>query len=100
MTFEDARHLLSRAGLGGTPVEIDALTLRSRRDAVEQLAAAGRAEPATPAPAGLEWQARSRASRTPEERQRMRKARRQQGRALKAWWFGELVHTDAPSSSA
>lgn len=115
MGFDAARHLLSRAGFGGSHAEIEAAAKRSTKDVVDDLIAQakhGKMHEAAPsfvgeAPALLEMRSRRRelmAIKDPAEQEKkkdqMRREAIQTGivRALefKRWWVQEMVATTNP----
>ncbi|MBK1722964.1 DUF1800 domain-containing protein [Thiocystis violacea] len=98
MGVGDARHLLSRTGFGPTWAEIQAYASLSRADAIERILADTRVQASVPPPswvATFEPPVKMKAL-TEEERQRVRKTRRQQQLALKRWWFAEMRATPSP----
>ena len=99
LTFNDARHLLTRTGFGGTPTEIQALTSLDRKAAVEQVLATTRTAPVTAPPPWIDDlppHPRKRKSMSSDEKKMFRRDRRQQGHTLKGWWFQEMVSTPSP----
>ena len=101
MSFEEARHLLSRTGFGGTHEQIKALKSMDYNEAVIGILEKTRREPATPPP---EWVGEPLMSRRQikqlgeEERKELRRRWRRRSFELKAWWFREMVQTDSPIS--
>jgi uncharacterized protein (DUF1800 family) len=98
MGADEARHLLARSGFSPRLAEIDAFAGLDRRAAVERLLAGPRTEAMTPLPAGLDvWVPpyRLRAMGA-EERKAFLREQVERGFALKAWWIGEMLATDAP----
>lgn len=99
MGVADARHLLGRAGFGGTIEEIDACAALSREAAVDALLASLRTESLLPPP---EFVITPRANRTvirpstDEERKEARQLLRRMGLDLKTWWTSEMLLTDSP----
>ena len=99
LTFDDARHLLSRTGFGGTPEEIRRLMLLDRRAAVAQLLAIPANKALTPPPSWIHrlpplphvrkfWGER--------ERKAFHEELKTQGHDLKVWWYRELITTRHP----
>lgn len=111
--FEDARHLLSRAGLSSpTPAEIAPLLPLSRDAAIRTVLAGARREAVTPLPVWADdppppsrkamgrktMSGRKMAGKDIDRTERMARvdARRERAAELKSWWFRELVATDSP----
>jgi uncharacterized protein (DUF1800 family) len=97
---DDARHLLARTGFGAAPAEIDALSNRTYRAAVDKLIAEATAQaakgPNTPPPNWINQKPPARGKLSAEQRKQRNKLWRQQGYELKAWWAEEMVRTDTP----
>lgn len=83
---EQARHLLARTGFGPTAAELARFEKLDDREAVDRLLAGIRIEPLTAPPPGL--------GERPGEAGEAR--RREQGLALKAWWYAEMLATPSP----
>ena len=99
LTIDDSRHLLSRAGLGPTAAEISTLAPLSRADAVKRLIAGKRTEAGTPMPdfvGGSRDLYRNVDKLDVEARKVYEDRVRQQGDAMRAWWFAELLATPSP----
>ena len=77
MGFDEARHLLSRAGFGATPAEIRAVAAMDYETAVDRLLGTSHGDALTMPPA---W------SGPPDE----------QARGLCNWWIEEMLATDQP----
>ncbi len=99
MTFDEARHLLSRTGFGGTPDEIRRVMALDRRTAVAQVLAIAGNKARTPAPTWVnhlpplphvrkQWSER--------ERRAFHEEFKLQSQELKTWWYRELVTTPSP----
>jgi uncharacterized protein (DUF1800 family) len=97
-----ARHLLARAGFGGTPQEVEALRALGVERAVASLVEYGRqpaldlpppAPPPTPEPADL-------SKLSFEERQKVQQQRRQEQQQhmarVRQWWAERMVKTPRP----
>lgn len=99
LTFEDARHFLSRTGFGATPDEIRQLMPLDRDAAVAQ--ALGNLAHGTELPPPS-WVPRlppppkERKQWSEQERNAFREARRQEGLELKGWWYRVLLTTRNP----
>jgi uncharacterized protein (DUF1800 family) len=97
---DDARHLLSRAGFGGTPAEIEAYSKLTREQAAERLLAGTTRTAATAAPAWTAEPSLTLGSRlrglSPEERKLARHEMNQQAFELQNWWLGEMLATPSP----
>ena len=101
ISFEEARHLLARIGFGGSSDQIQDLTSQNYEAAVRTILNRTRKTPLTPPP---EWVNEPLMSRklinqlSQEERKELRRQWRRRSFELKAWWFREMVQTDAPFS--
>ena len=100
MATEDAeiRHLLARTGFGApTQVELEAFAGLSFGDTVDQLLGAVSANPVTAPP---EWlgtlpQIKGR-NLSRDARKQITRTRTQHGKALKGWWYAEMMATPTP----
>jgi uncharacterized protein (DUF1800 family) len=98
-----AAHLLSRAGLGGTPEEVEALAAMGLENAVESLLERGNAAEPSPEfeatytrrPSRAELAGLDRAERQKVNREHRRRDAKQ-FEELRAWWFQRLVLTRRP----
>ena len=97
---EEARHLVSRAGFGAAPAEIDELAPLAREQAVDLLLSRMRSAPVLPRPAFLDapWPPyRDMYSRMGQgERDAFIQARRAELQQLRAWWYAEMISTPSP----
>lgn len=96
---EEARHLLTRTGFGASPAAIQSLVRLDRAAAVRKLLDGVRAEPGTPAPAFVHEPPPDRKAMQmlPQFLKRsMRMESRQEGQALKGWWYREMISTPSP----
>lgn len=99
LTFDDARHVLSRVGFGGTPGDIRPLMKLDRAAAVAQILSVSTNRAQTPPPPWIH-----RLPPPPNERKRWSQAekkafqevRKEEGQELKGWWYRELTTTDCP----
>ena len=99
LEVEEARHLLLRTGFGATPEGVEALLPLDRQSAVDRLLSGMRSQPVQPPPAGMDeaWPDRRTLRKlTQEERKALRRKRREQGMALKEWWYREMLVTPSP----
>jgi len=115
MGFEAARHLLSRAGFGGSYEEIEATSKRSAKDVVDALIAdakTGKTATAAPSfvgspPARLEMRSRRReimAETDPAKQEQLKQKMKREvvqtsivrAQELKGWWLQEMVATSSP----
>ena len=107
LDYQEARHLLSRTGFGGTPAEIDELLPLSYEEVVDKLLDEMGKAPVLPAP---EWtqnvtDIRNRnkflmkiMSEDQKRQYRMlsRQKRNQKGIQLKIWWYKQMIETKSP----
>ena len=99
ISFDEARHLLSRTSFGGDYTQIQALTRMQYHDAVNHLLSTA---PHEPGQAELAWLNEPLITRRQvrqmgeSERQQLRRKLRMQAFELKGWWMKEMVRTDAP----
>jgi len=97
--YDDARHLLNRAGFGASDAEVRAFSTLDRREAVERLLSGARREATLAPPAFVSEPyvpyGRLR-SLSPEERMAAQRKAFQQGVELRAWWLREMTVTPSP----
>ncbi|MCS6320358.1 MAG: DUF1800 family protein, partial [Nitrospira sp.] len=99
LTFDEARHFLSRTTFGGTPDEIRRVMQLDRATAVAQAVAIPTNKPQTPPPSWI-----GRLPPLPKIRKHWSEAQRKtfhaglkaDGHELKAWWYRELLTTQYP----
>lgn len=101
MTFQDARHLLSRTGFGGIPADIRELARMDREAAIDRLLAGvgttARTSPpvhvlnALPPAEGMKAKGLS-----VEQKKVFKQERREDAFELKGWWYQELLTTPSP----
>ena len=104
MGFDEARHLLSRAGFGPTPAEIRTLEMLDYSTAVDRLLAAFQPKAATPAPAwvndglgALRQKQQAMAQTTGDGKAvQVQPPLQEQSRQLRNWWIEEMVATEQP----
>ena len=99
MTFQDARHLLARAGFGGTPAEIRRLAALDRAAAVELLLSETAREASTRPPSDVLTAlppAEGMKGLSVEQKKAFNRERRDEAFDLKGWWCQELLHTRSP----
>jgi uncharacterized protein (DUF1800 family) len=98
--IDDARHLLSRAGFGGTPAEIEAYSKLTREQAADRLLAGTARTAVTSPPAWTAGTPVTLGSRlrglSPEERKLARREMNQEAFELQSWWLGEMLATPSP----
>jgi uncharacterized protein (DUF1800 family) len=99
ISFEEARHLLSRTGFGiAMPTDIDALMGLEYEAAVDKILDGVIDRPLTPIP---DFQTSPKQRKlvkkmNADERRAFRKLRRQDSKALKHWWIREMLATPSP----
>ena len=97
--YDDARHLLNRAGFGASDAEVRAFSTLDRREAVERLLSGARREATLAPPAFVSEPyvpyGRLR-SLSQEERMAAQRKAFQQGVELRAWWLREMTVTPSP----
>ncbi len=99
LTFDEARHFLSRTTFGGSPDEIRRVMQLDRATAVAQAVAIPTNKPRTPPPFWID-----RLPPLPKIRKHWSEAQRKtfheglkaDGHELKAWWYRELLTTQYP----
>ena len=107
LDYEEARHLLSRCGFGGTPSEIDRLLPLSQEKAVQAILNTMQVEPTLAPPEWLKEPMEDIVKKktlvqvmSEEQRQQYQKIVGQQMRQraidLKAWWYSEMIATKSP----
>ena len=105
LSYDDARHLLNRAGFGATEAEIQHTVGLTREQAVRKLIDGARTTPATSPPV---WTAETGALRYPRrgpdasdaERKMFQQQQIREGLELRAWWVGEMLATPSPLDRA
>ncbi|MEM7259657.1 MAG: DUF1800 family protein, partial [Pseudomonadota bacterium] len=101
LTHADARHLLSRTGLGVDHSELLHLTGKSRQYAINYILDGFSAAPALPTPswvqqpAPLYW---TREDLTPTDRQVFDRRRDAELIELRQWWVDNMLATDSPQT--
>ena len=101
LSYDDARHLLNRAGFGATEAEIQRTVGMSREKAVRLLLDGARTGPVTSPPA---WTAETGALRYPRrgtdatdvEKKLFQQEQIREGLELRGWWIGEMLSTPSP----
>ncbi|HWZ74794.1 MAG TPA: DUF1800 domain-containing protein [Casimicrobiaceae bacterium] len=101
LTYDDARHLLNRAGFGATQAEIQRTVGLTREQAARKLLDSARTSPVTAPPA---WTAETGALRYPRrgedatdaERKMFQQEQIREGLELRGWWVGEMLSTPSP----
>src|SRR6202158_1205221 len=95
LSYDDARHLLNRAGFGATEGEIQRSVGITRERAARNLLDGARTAPVTPPPA---WTAETEALRYPRrgqdasevEKKMFQQEQLREGLELRGWWVGEM----------
>lgn len=101
LSYDDARHLLNRAGFGATEGEIQRSVGMTRERAARNLLDGARTSPVNPPPA---WTAETGALRYPRrgenaseaERKMFQQEQVREGLELRGWWVGEMLSTPSP----
>ena len=101
LTYDDARHLLNRAGFGATESEIQRTVGMTREQAARMLLDNARTSPVTAPPA---WTAEAGALRYPRrgenatdlEKKMFQQEQVREGLELRGWWVGEMLSTPSP----
>ncbi|WP_372365455.1 DUF1800 family protein [Candidatus Uabimicrobium sp. HlEnr_7] len=108
LEYEEARHLLSRTGFGGTPAEIDEILPLTYVEAVDKLLKQLGNGSVISAPEWTEERPQIKPRKNKallqvmsegqkrEYRKLMRQKRRQKSVHLKMWWFKQMITTDSP----
>lgn len=109
LSYEDVKHLLLRAGFGGTAEEILRYVRRPCGEVVDELLRGMRRVPKVSPPAWLDypmivqwrkWKARLDTAKTHRQKREIRKEIRRRLRfmswELKSWWYLEMIYTDSP----
>ncbi|HEV8607241.1 MAG TPA: DUF1800 domain-containing protein, partial [Tepidisphaeraceae bacterium] len=96
-SHDDAAHLLRRAGLGGTPEQIDRIHVMGKVAAVEYLLNGPPINGPTTQPifAKAELPAFE-MEKLPDDKKAAQMARRQEMQRLRAWWVDRMCRTDRP----
>ena len=101
LSYDDARHLLNRAGFGATEAEIQRTVGMTREKATRILLDGARTSPVTPPPA---WTAETGPLRYPRrgidstdaEKKMFQQEQVREGLELRGWWVGEMLATTSP----
>jgi uncharacterized protein (DUF1800 family) len=95
---DDARHLVSRTGLGTHPSEVAALAGQIRREAIDRVIDARRLTPSTSPPTWTAAPPRPgrELARELGDRKKVQKLLRERALELKTWWLREMIETDCP----
>src|SRR6202165_3178812 len=101
LSYDDARHLLNRAGFGATEGEIQHSVGMTREQAARNLLDGARTGPVNPPPA---WTAETEALRYPRrgenasevEKKVFQQEQLREGLELRGWWVGEMLSTPSP----
>ena len=95
---DDARHLLSRAGFGASPGEIETYSKLTREQAADRLLAGTARAPSTPPPAWTSepFERRGYGGMSAEERKLALREMNQKTFELQTWWLGEMLATPSP----
>ena len=101
LSYDDARHLLNRTGLGATSSEIERYVGMSREQAARKLLDGARTTALTPPPA---WTAEVGPLRYPRpgdnasqmERKLFQQEQVREGLELRGWWLSEMLATPSP----
>lgn len=99
LTFDEARHFLSRIAFGGTPNDIRRVMRLDRATAVAQAVAIPTNKAQTPPPSwihGLPPPPRERKRWSESERKVFHQMLKADGHELKVWWYRELMATHHP----
>lgn len=99
LTFEDARHLLSRSGFGGSPDDIRRLTQLDRAAAVSRVLDGTHRQALTPPPRWINRLPPAPEQRkhfSQDEKQAFREERKEEALELKGWWYQEMMTTPSP----
>ncbi|MEP6997788.1 MAG: DUF1800 domain-containing protein [Betaproteobacteria bacterium] len=100
LDYDDARHLLNRAGFGATQAEIQRTVGMTRDQAARSLLDGARTNPVNPPPL---WTAETGPLSYPRpgdasdaERKMFQQEQIRKGLELRGWWVGEMLATSSP----
>ncbi len=99
LSFQEARHLLSRTGFGGNLHDIELLAGLDRESAVDRvLATAGQRAVTAPPKAMLMplLPAQGKKGMSFDQKKAFRQERKEEALELKGWWYQELQQTPSP----
>jgi uncharacterized protein (DUF1800 family) len=98
--YDDARHLLARAGFGPTQAEVEAYGKLTRGEAAAKLLREARTTAFTPPPASAldtgPLRPPNGANATDAERREFLRLQTREGLELRAWWMREMLATPSP----
>lgn len=100
LSFDEARHLLSRLGFGQPArVEIERLLQYSQESAVEEVFGLVLSRPLTQPSLDIDEPLpppKARKTLSDKEKLALKKELQDRAMALKSWWWGEMLATDSP----
>ena len=101
LSLEDARHLITRTGLGASPAELNRFIGLTQIEAVNKIIADLSEQPNIPAPAWTDNAAPQHfrfGTMTVSEKQQFRQIRQSEMQSLRRWWIQEMISTPSPQS--
>jgi uncharacterized protein (DUF1800 family) len=101
LSYDDARHLLNRAGFGATQDEIERIAGKTREQAVRNLldgsrTSAGNSPPPWTAEGGALRYPRPGANASDVDKKMFRQEQTREILELRGWWVGEMLSTPSP----
>ena len=101
LSLNDARHLITRTGLGASPAELNRFIGLTRVNAVNKIIADLSDKPNLPPPAWTDNAAphHFRFGTMPvSEKQKFRQIRQSEMQSLRRWWIQEMITTNSPQT--
>lgn len=101
LSIDDARHLLSRTGIGVSPAQLRRFSQLTRREAIDTILANFNTTPDTPMPDWVDQPLphyHARADMSPNERALFNNERDFELAQLKQWWALEMLQTPSPQT--
>ena len=101
LSLEDARHLITRTGLGASPAELNRFIGLTQIEAVNKIIADLSEQPNIPAPAWTDNAAPQHfrfGTMTVSEKQQFRQIRQSEMQSLRRWWIQEMISTPSPQT--
>lgn len=101
LSLSDARHLITRTGLGASPAELNQFIGLTRTAAVNRILAGLTSQPSSAPPAWIDNPAPHHyrfGTMSSQDKQKFRRARMGEMQSLRRWWVQEMISTPSPQT--
>jgi len=101
LSLSDARHLITRTGLGASPTELNQYIGLSRTAAVNRILKGLTSQPSSAPPAWIKNPAPHHyrfGTMSSQDKQKFRRARMGEIQSLRRWWVQEMISTPSPQA--